>query len=101
MRAQIASIARHVQAKNFARLARHRHLERTAAHLAIRREPLIRHARVNGHLGGLPAKRTGNGFANFHAQNLNEVEQSAMAQTERSSVSRSTSEFFNNAIIQS
>jgi hypothetical protein len=33
--------------------------------------------RVNGHLGCLPAKRTGNGFANFHAQNLTALGQSA------------------------
>jgi hypothetical protein len=44
------------------------------------REPLARHARVNGHLGRLPAKRTHNGFANFHAQNLTALGQSAMVQ---------------------
>ena len=67
-----------IHAQDFARLARHRHLERAAAHLAIRREPLARHARVNGHLGRLPAKRTHNGFANFHAQNLTALGQSAI-----------------------
>ena len=50
------------------------------SHLAIRREPLARHARVNGHLGRLPAERTGNGFANFHAQNLTARGQSANVQ---------------------
>lgn len=42
-----------------------------------------------------PAKRTGNGFANFHTQNLTAPEQSAMVQTERGSVSRSTAAFQN------
>ena len=78
---QAQTLARlNIHAQDFARLARHRHLEGAAAHLAIRREPLARHARVNGHLGRLPAKRTHNGFANFHAQNLTALGQSANVQ---------------------
>ena len=70
-----------IHAQDFARLALYRNFERAAADLAISREPLARHARVNGHLGRLPAKRTHNGFANFHAQNLTALGQSAMVQT--------------------
>jgi len=65
--AQAASIRHRVQAQNFARLAFGDDLERAATHLAIRREPLERHARVNQHLKPLAAKRTLNVPGNFHA----------------------------------
>jgi len=71
------SVAGYVHAEDFARLAFQRHLERAAAHLAIRREALARHARVNRHLGRLAAKRALDGFANFHAQTLIQRGQSA------------------------
>jgi hypothetical protein len=64
--AQSALISRHVQAQNFARRALGRHLERTAAHFAVRREPLARHARVNDEVKALPAKRALDRFGNFH-----------------------------------
>ena len=64
------SAGQHGRAQNLAGFTFGHHLERAAAHLAIRRELLARHARVNGHLGRLPAKRTHNEFANFHAGNL-------------------------------
>jgi hypothetical protein len=68
VQALAASIARHVQAQNLARRAFDRHLERTAAHLAVRREPLVRHARVNDEVEALAAKRALDRFRDFHFQ---------------------------------
>jgi len=64
--AQAASIPRHVQAQNFARLALGHHIERMAAHLAVRCEPLARHARVHHHFERLPAEWALDFPGNFH-----------------------------------
>jgi hypothetical protein len=65
-RAQAALIRHCVQAQNFARLAFRDDLERAAAHLAIGREPLERHARVDRHFKRLAAERTLDVPGNFH-----------------------------------
>ena len=67
-------------AQNLARLAFGHDLERTAAHLAIRREALAGHARVNRRRKRLAAERALDGREFFHAGNLNKSRQSATAQ---------------------
>jgi hypothetical protein len=59
-----------IQAQNLARLALGHNLKRSAADLAVRSEPLARHARVNRRLKRLAAKRAADCPKNFHVQNL-------------------------------
>ena len=73
------STRRHFEVQDFTPLAFGMDFDRTAADFAIRREPLVRHARVNDHLGGLAAERTLDGLKNFHTRNLIASAQSATA----------------------
>jgi hypothetical protein len=66
-RGQAASIRDRVQAQNFARFAFCDDFERAAAHFAVRRKPLKRHAGVNHQLKSLAAERALNVLGNFHA----------------------------------
>jgi hypothetical protein len=65
-RAQAASISRHIQAQNFARLAFGERLEWPATHLAVRHELLARHTRVHQQIERLTAERALDFPGNFH-----------------------------------
>jgi len=60
------SIARDVHAEDLAWFAGNADFHRPATDFAIGDEPLVRNARINSHLKGLPTERTLDGFLNLH-----------------------------------
>jgi hypothetical protein len=72
------STPKNIHAQNFARRTLGHDLERTAAHLAIRREALAGHARVDRRRKRLAAERALDGREFFHAANLTARGQSAI-----------------------